>query len=260
MDGATSPTPRPASRWLAPSSSSSSSRPSDEAGPRASRLGRVARSPIRRIRRPARSSLDVPRAETPAFHAHRPDPGSGNSRFSGSGVLTSAFSRVVCPLSLMKTINGRPKRSAGVTPREGKLLRPVVSALSGSLTIRSIASRASVRLSKEGRDGRMNEPLREAGAVCGPSKTFASWLGRGRSGTVAPTGSGGVKWRSLLRRDGRPGATSQISSTLRSEASGRQKARNVLTLSKGLILAQNERWRRGLGMQVVRAARPVAQG
>jgi len=27
-----------------------------------------------------------------------------------------------------------------------------------------------------------------------------------------------------------------------------------------LILAQNERWRRGLGMQVVRAARPVAQG
>ena len=30
--------------------------------------------------------------------------------------------------------------------------------------------------------------------------------------------------------------------------------------SKGLILAQNERWRRGLGMQVVRAARPVAQG
>ena len=31
-------------------------------------------------------------------------------------------------------------------------------------------------------------------------------------------------------------------------------------LSKGLILAQNERWRRGLGMQVGRAARPVAQG
>ena len=29
---------------------------------------------------------------------------------------------------------------------------------------------------------------------------------------------------------------------------------------KGLILAQNERWRRGLGMQVERAARPVAQG
>ena len=27
---------------------------------------------------------------------------------------------------------------------------------------------------------------------------------------------------------------------------------------KGLILAQNERWRRGLGMQVERAARPVA--
>ena len=26
-------------------------------------------------------------------------------------------------------------------------------------------------------------------------------------------------------------------------------------LSKGLILAQNERWRRGLGMQVVRTAR-----
>ena len=30
--------------------------------------------------------------------------------------------------------------------------------------------------------------------------------------------------------------------------------------SKGLILAQNERWRRGLGMQVVRSARGVAQG
>ena len=28
-------------------------------------------------------------------------------------------------------------------------------------------------------------------------------------------------------------------------------------ISKGLILAQNERWRRGLGMQVGRAARPV---
>ena len=32
------------------------------------------------------------------------------------------------------------------------------------------------------------------------------------------------------------------------------------TILKGLILAQNERWRRGLGMQVARAARPVAQG
>jgi hypothetical protein len=31
-------------------------------------------------------------------------------------------------------------------------------------------------------------------------------------------------------------------------------------ISKGLILAQNERWRRGLGMQVVRSARGVAQG
>ena len=31
-------------------------------------------------------------------------------------------------------------------------------------------------------------------------------------------------------------------------------------ISKGLILAQNERWRRGLGMQVGRAARPVAEG
>ena len=30
--------------------------------------------------------------------------------------------------------------------------------------------------------------------------------------------------------------------------------------SKGLILAQNERWRRGLGMQVERPARGVAQG
>jgi hypothetical protein len=31
-------------------------------------------------------------------------------------------------------------------------------------------------------------------------------------------------------------------------------------ISKGLILAQNERWRRGLGMQVERPARGVAQG
>ena len=37
-------------------------------------------------------------------------------------------------------------------------------------------------------------------------------------------------------------------------------ARPRRTLSKGLILAQNERWRRGLGMQVERAARPVAEG
>lgn len=34
----------------------------------------------------------------------------------------------------------------------------------------------------------------------------------------------------------------------------------VLHISKGLILAQNERWRRGLGMQVERPARGVAQG
>ena len=33
-----------------------------------------------------------------------------------------------------------------------------------------------------------------------------------------------------------------------------------LHISKGLILAQNERWRRGLGMQVERPARGVAQG
>jgi hypothetical protein len=32
------------------------------------------------------------------------------------------------------------------------------------------------------------------------------------------------------------------------------------TISKGLILAQNERWRRGLGMQVGRSARGEAQG
>ena len=37
-------------------------------------------------------------------------------------------------------------------------------------------------------------------------------------------------------------------------------SRGIGIIVKGLILAQNERWRRGLGMQVVRAARPVAQG
>jgi hypothetical protein len=45
-----------------------------------------------------------------------------------------------------------------------------------------------------------------------------------------------------------------------SEAMGPLGGAWARPFSKGLILAQNERWRRGLGMQVVRAARPVAQG
>ena len=44
--------------------------------------------------------------------------------------------------------------------------------------------------------------------------------------------------------------------TTRDDASRRGKVNKHL---KGLILAQNERWRRGLGMQVVRQARKGAE-
>ena len=53
-------------------------------------------------------------------------------------------------------------------------------------------------------------------------------------------------------------ATSQLASILKLEDG--VTSSDETPISKGLILAQNERWRRGLGMQVGRAARPVAQG
>ncbi len=45
---------------------------------------------------------------------------------------------------------------------------------------------------------------------------------------------------------------------VRTQNPRRFTAKGTELIVKGLILAQNERWRRGLGMQVERAARPVA--
>ncbi len=45
---------------------------------------------------------------------------------------------------------------------------------------------------------------------------------------------------------------------VRTQNRRRFTAKGTELIVKGLILAQNERWRRGLGMQVERAARPVA--
>ncbi len=83
-------------------------------------------------------------------------------------------------------------------------------------------------------------------------------------GTVAPAmrrGGGGPG----LAPAGNPSRCDQsdILDPLGEERVGRPvlgAGRSARPISKGLILAQNERWRRGLGMQVVRAARPVAQG
>ena len=139
--------------------------------------------------------------------------------------------------------------SAGVTCPQAKSLRPVASVdVPLSLTIRSIVFR-----------GR-GQPLRGAGVgPSGPSGVAVS--GVGRRGRTRRTGSTGP--HAGRHPDGGPrGATSQQASTPRERAEAVTPLRGTRArrLSKGLILAQNERWRRGLGMQVVRAARPVAQG
>jgi hypothetical protein len=97
-------------------------------------------------------------------------------------------------------------------------------------------------------------------------------MGRGTVGTAlvfGPNREGGLSKpaaESLVRRgdpsDERSGATSQIPQPFLFEEASRGGLVRPwdVHFSKGLILAQNERWRRGLGMQVVRAARPVAQG
>ena len=75
-------------------------------------------------------------------------------------------------------------------------------------------------------------------------------------------GGGGLPDRQRVGLS-RPGATSQIPQTptgkgeagCQGGACGRPRGHHA-HFSKGLILAQNERWRRGLGMQVVRARPP----
>ena len=118
-----------------------------------------------------------------------------------------------------------------------------------SLTIRSI-----VRVHADV----ISEPLRGAGvdAVRSPrSRGHREMSPRSRSAVHAVAGRG-VGGSSPLERG--PAATSQLAGILKLE--GWEGSSDLFPISKGLILAQNERWRRGLGMQVGRAARPVAQG
>jgi hypothetical protein len=61
-------------------------------------------------------------------------------------------------------------------------------------------------------------------------------------------------------RESGAAATSQILDPSRSDETRAFGPTFSEHISKGLILAQNERWRRGLGMQVVRPARDEAQG
>ncbi len=76
---------------------------------------------------------------------------------------------------------------------------------------------------------------------------------RGRDG-FHESGSGLIR-AGITPRGGRARRDqSEILDPLRMGAGPRARDR----ILKGLILAQNERWRRGLGMQVGRAARPVA--
>ena len=117
-----------------------------------------------------------------------------------------------------------------------------------SLTIRSIASRASSRF--------VSEPLREAGVVRRRRDRGRLGWDAHAVGTVAPAmrreggGSG-------LAPAGNPSRCDQsdILDPLGEERVGgpvRVASRSARPISKGLILAQNERWRRGLGMQVAR--------
>ena len=83
------------------------------------------------------------------------------------------------------------------------------------------------------------------------------WTARGVVGAVFTNPAAGSEVRGVrprcgwVRRD-----QSDILNPLR-KGSG-PSDRTCDHILKGLILAQNERWRRGLGMQVGRAARPVA--
>ena len=123
---------------------------------------------------------------------------------------------------------GSPRPVASVAPRDR------------SLAIRSIVDRV------------VDGPLRGAGVrPSGPPRTPVG--GASAAGTDP---SGRPRGPSDLV------ATSQHPSTRSGEGRGATPpgATRLARHSKGLILAQNERWRRGLGMQVERAARPVAQG
>src|SRR4051812_44234366 len=99
----------------------------------------------------------------------------------------------------------------------------------------------------------MREPLRGAGVVRGVG-TVVVRLGRAAVATVLPTGSEGDV-RGLDPSPVLSRCDQSDSSTRKGEEreEGPFGGRSSRPLSKGLILAQNERWRRGLGMQVVRA-------
>ena len=84
----------------------------------------------------------------------------------------------------------------------------------------------------------------------------AEGSGRGRVGRRRIT-SGRTRGSDPRRPSRRPVFSSTF---LEDSARTGSDPPNRRPLSKGLILAQNERWRRGLGMQVVRPARGVAQG
>ena len=122
--------------------------------------------------------------------------------------------------------------AAGAKPF-GAVLRPVASGGGGSLTNRSDGM--VLRQAERTLEGSRRGPVSDA---------FGRMAGRGCRG------------RSLA-------TTSQYSSTRKGEEReivGAQAPEIDRPFSKGLILAQNERWRRGLGMQVERPARGAAQG
>ena len=110
------------------------------------------------------------------------------------------------------------------------------------------------------REGRMS------GWLC--KDRHSSFVGRLRRmvvkrGSREGVGSNAIGMPALSWSDG---ATSQIPQPFRVGTGSRRMGHfggpspGTDSFLKGLILAQNERWRRGLGMQVERAGRPVAEG
>ncbi len=109
--------------------------------------------------------------------------------------------------------------------------------------------------------------MREAGVRSSSRAALAPWSGAESCQGMARRGPATSRKARVPRgsRDLWLGATSFLSSTFRGEGQGGARSRACVawgvlpaTILKGLILAQNERWRRGLGMQVERAWQQVS--
>ena len=165
-----------------------------------------------------------------------------NSDVEHSGVITTEARDEGRPARVACCVSGRwEKRSGGPSSESPPGDASGVSTPASSLTIRSIVCKQTHA------SERTLEGSRRGGAATRFRPSGRGVIGRitqprgGRSGSSPPERTRGDQ---LVFP--------------RPEEWGRTSSRSPI--SKGLILAQNERWRRGLGMQVERPARGVAQG